>query len=160
MPAFVAEATDVSNRDGVDRLAQLSIDFLPQHGTVAVLGLAYKPNTNVVDESPGLLLAQALDRLEAEVVAFDPAAAPSAGRFLTDRVRLTATAIEAVQLADVIVVATPWQEFAALDPAAFERDPRRVLLDCWRQFPRERFEPYVHLVPLGEALVTSTATVA
>jgi UDPglucose 6-dehydrogenase len=160
MPAFVAEATDMSNRDGVDRLAQLSLDFLPEHGTVAVLGLAYKPNTNVVDESPGLLLAQALDRLGAVVVAFDPAAAQNAGRLLTERIQLTETAIEAVQLADVIVVTTPWQEFSALDPAAFERQPRRVLLDCWRQFPRERFEPYVHLVPLGEALASSTATVA
>jgi UDPglucose 6-dehydrogenase len=160
MPAFVAEATHMSNRDGVDRLAQLSMDFLPKNGTVAVLGLAYKPNTNVVDESPGLLLAQALDRLGAEVVAFDPAAAPNAVRVLPERVRMAETAVEAVQLADVIVVATPWQEFSALDPTALEREPRRVLLDCWRQFPRERYEQYVDLVPLGEALVSAIATPA
>lgn len=160
MPAFVAEATDMSNRDGVDRLAQLALEFLPEHGTVAVLGLAYKPNTNVVDESPGLLLAQSLDRFGAAVVAFDPAAASNAARSLPERVRLTDTAAEAVQAGDVIVVATPWQEFAALDPGLFEREPRRVLLDCWRQFPRERFEEHVRLVPLGEALASGIAASA
>jgi UDPglucose 6-dehydrogenase len=160
MPAYVAEATDMSNRDGVERLAQLAMDFLPENGTVAVLGLAYKPNTNVVEESPGLLLTQSLDRLGAAVVAFDPAAAPNATKVLTERVRIAETALEAVQLADVIVVATPWQEFSALDPAAFERDPRRVLLDCWRQFRRERYEQYVDLVPLGEALESAIPTPA
>jgi UDPglucose 6-dehydrogenase len=158
MPAFVAEATDMSNRDGVDRLAQLALEFLPEHGTVAVLGLAYKPNTNVVDESPGLLLAQSLDRLGAAVIAFDPAAASNAARVLPERVRLTETAVEALQAADVIVVATPWQEFAALDPAVFECEPHRVLLDCWRQFPRERFGEYVRLVPLGEDLASGVTT--
>jgi UDPglucose 6-dehydrogenase len=151
MPAFVAEATDMSNRDGVDRLAQLVMDYLPESGTVAVLGLAYKPNTNVVDESPGLLLAQALDRLGAIVVAFDPAAGPNATRLLAERVRLAETASDAIEPADVIVVATPWQEFSALDPAVFQREPRRVLIDCWRLFPHERFDDSVHLVPLGEA---------
>ena len=55
-PAFVAEATDSANRDGILRLADLVESRLPEDGVVAVLGLSYKPNTDVVEESPGLLL--------------------------------------------------------------------------------------------------------
>jgi UDPglucose 6-dehydrogenase len=160
MPAFVAEATDMFNRDGVDRLAQLAIDFLPDGGIVAVLGLSYKPNTNVVEESPGLLLAQALDRLGVQVVVFDPAAAANAAKDLPERVRFADSANEAVRLADVIVLATAWQEFAALEPSVFDREPTRVVIDCWRQLPREEFEPFVQLVQLGEALVPRMAAAA
>lgn len=151
MPAFVAEATDISNRDGVDRLAQMVIGLLPTGGTAAVLGLAYKANTNVVEQSPGLLLAQSLDQLGVDVVAFDPAAAVNASGILPDSVRLTDSASEAVHAADVVVVATPWEEFRSLEPAEFEREPRRVLVDCWRMFARESFETYVDVVALGEA---------
>src|SRR6266446_1079433 len=59
-PAHVAEATDAANRDGIARLAETVTDRLPPGGSVGVLGLSYKPNTDVVEESPGVYLARTL----------------------------------------------------------------------------------------------------
>src|SRR5258706_8441907 len=49
-PAALAEAVDRANRKQVDRLAELVTSHLRPNGTVGVLGLAYKPNTDVVEQ--------------------------------------------------------------------------------------------------------------
>ena len=58
-PAFVAEATDAGNRDGIERLADI-MRLDSSRKCRGVLGLAYKPNTDVVEESPGVHLLKAL----------------------------------------------------------------------------------------------------
>jgi UDPglucose 6-dehydrogenase len=153
VPAFVAEATDAANRDGTDRLAQLVVDHLPERGVAAVLGLSYKPNTDVLEESPGMHLVKALSEGGVDVVAYDPAAVSHARRALDGGdVRFVASAEDAIREADVVVITTPWQEFAALDPGLFERDgDSRVVIDCWRILPRERIAESATYVALGEA---------
>lgn len=148
-PAFVAEATDMANRDGIDRLASMVVERLPDGGTAAVLGLAYKPNTDVVEESPGLLLVHALAARGVDVVAFDPAAIANARRVTEADVRFADSADEAIRAADVVVFATAWQEFAGLEPSLFERQPPRVVLDCWRVLPAEELSAVVDYVALG-----------
>jgi UDPglucose 6-dehydrogenase len=151
-PAFVAEATDAANRDGIHRLAQLVIDHLPQGGTAAILGLSYKPNTDVVEESPGLHLVRALAERAVGVIAFDPAAVQNARLAMNGVfVRFLDSAEDAIREADVIVLATAWQEFAGLDPTVFDRHgERRVIVDCWRILSPEQLEGVATYVALGE----------
>jgi UDPglucose 6-dehydrogenase len=151
-PAFVAEATDNANRDGIGRLADLVEDRLPEDGTAAVLGLSYKPNTDVVDESPGLLLLAELASRGVDAVGYDPAAMANARRTLNDSARLGESLADAVSGADVIVVATAWDEFKTLDPSLLERngDRRVVVVDCWRVLPAEQIEQVADYVVLGK----------
>jgi UDPglucose 6-dehydrogenase len=154
-PAYVAEATDTANRDGIERLAQLAIDHLPDdQGTAAVLGLSYKPNTDVIEESPGMHLVRALSERGIDVVAFDPAAVPNARRMMDGSdVRFVDSADDAIRDADVVVIATAWQEFAGLDLAALGADrPAPVVIDCWRLLSTDRLDPRVTYVALGEGL--------
>src|SRR5690242_11523132 len=51
VPALLAEATDATNRGQVPRLAAWIRERLPEGGTVGILGLSYKPDTDVVEES-------------------------------------------------------------------------------------------------------------
>jgi UDPglucose 6-dehydrogenase len=152
-PAHVAEATDAANIEDGKRLAQMVIDRLPAGGTAGVLGLAYKPNTDVVEESPGFHLVRALAELGAGVVAFDPVAAANARRALDGAdIRWADSAEECIREADVIAITTAWQEFAGIDPAAFEADgKRRVVIDCWRILTRERLGGTTVYVSLGES---------
>jgi UDPglucose 6-dehydrogenase len=159
-PAFVAEATDHANRDGILRLARLAMERTPDGGTVGVLGLSYKPNTDVVEESPGLLLAQTVAAQGVDVVAYDPAAIPNARRATEGDVRFAESAEECVRDADVVVVATAWQEFEGLDRSVFEREPRRVVIDCWRQLPADRIESVADYVALGEGRPETAPTTA
>lgn len=132
-PAFVAEATDSANRDGISRLADLVEGHLPEGGTAAVLGLSYKPNTDVVDESPGLLLLAELVRRGVDAVGYDPAANANAARFLDGEARLSESLEEAVSAADVVVISTAWDAFGRIEPALLGREGRRrVVIDCWR----------------------------
>jgi UDPglucose 6-dehydrogenase len=135
-PAFVAEATDASNRDGTDRLAAFVAQQLPDGGTAGILGLSYKPGTDVAEEAAGVHLARALALDGIDVVVYDPAAMPNARRELGDAVRFAPSADEVIQSSDVVVLATAWNEFLDLEPSVFERDHQpRVLIDCWRIMP-------------------------
>ena len=155
-PAFLAEATDRSNQDGTRRLAALVREHLPAGGTAAVLGLSYKAETDVVEESPGLLLARTLADEGATVVVFDPAARANAEYVLGDSVQYAESSRDAIRASDVVVIATPWPEFRDLEPAVFEHESEpRVLIDCWRLFSAERFDGPTRYIALGEGSARS-----
>ena len=151
--ARLAEATDRSNREEITLLADLVAAKLPAAGKVAVLGLAYKPDTDVVEESPGFLLAGLLATRGIAVSAYDPQANQNAERVLSKRVVFAASASDCVAQADVVVIATAWDEFRRMEPAQFSRNGSRcrVIIDCWRLFDARRFDRSIEYVALGRS---------
>ena len=83
---------------------------------VAVLGCAFKPETDDVRDSPALNVAAALHLKGAQVTVYDPEAVPTARR-LFPTLSYAASWEDAAQGADVVLVLTEWAEFRALDPA-------------------------------------------
>ena len=81
---------------------------------IALLGLAFKPNTDDMREASSLVLAARLQAAGAEVVAFDPVAEAEA-RLLMHGVDFAADAMAAVAGADAAVLVTEWDEFRELD---------------------------------------------
>jgi UDPglucose 6-dehydrogenase len=77
--------------------------------TVALLGLAFKPNTDDTREAPSLVLASRLLAEGAEVRGWDPIARPE-----LQGVQFCATPLEAVQAADAAVIVTEWPQLAEL----------------------------------------------
>jgi UDPglucose 6-dehydrogenase len=75
---------------------------------VAMWGIAFKAGTDDVRESPAVRIAALLQAEGAEVVAYDPEAS-------SHTVGIAASALEAVDGADVLLVATEWPEFAEVD---------------------------------------------
>jgi UDPglucose 6-dehydrogenase len=82
--------------------------------TVAVLGLAFKPNTDDMRESPSLEIVPALQKAGATVRAYDPEAMKEAKPLLKD-VAWCENAYDTMDDADVLVIVTEWNEFRALD---------------------------------------------
>lgn len=107
---------------------------------VAVLGLAFKPHSDDVRDSPALDVAQGLIQAGADVVAYDPQAnAPAHKRF--PQLKLADTLEQVLVGADIAVLVTEWPEFVSLDPRtagdlmAHQRivDARNVLdAELWR----------------------------
>jgi len=96
---------------------------------VALLGLAFKPQTDDMREASSLVLAARLEGEGAEVVAYDPVAGQVA-RGLLETVAFRDSALEALDGADAAILVTEWPEFAELDwPAAAERMARPLLID-------------------------------
>ncbi|MEM3154430.1 MAG: UDP-glucose/GDP-mannose dehydrogenase family protein [Candidatus Woesearchaeota archaeon] len=82
--------------------------------TIAVLGLAFKPNTDDVRLSPACLLIQDLQEEGAKIRACDPQAVENAKKILKD-VTYCKDAYEASEGADLIILATEWSDFKTMD---------------------------------------------
>ena len=85
--------------------------------TLAVWGLAFKPNTDDMREAPSRTLLESLWAAGAKVRAYDPVAAEETHRIYGDRkdLALVGSAVEALQGADALAIVTEWQEFRSPD---------------------------------------------
>jgi UDPglucose 6-dehydrogenase len=102
---------------------------------IAVLGLAFKPETDDMREAPSLPLIQGLLAAGAEISAFDPEAMASAKLLLPGEVIFAPDASAAVLGADAVVLVTEWNEFRALAPARLLQSMRgRVVVDLRNVF--------------------------
>ena len=96
---------------------------------VALLGLAFKANTDDMREASSLVLSARLQADGAQVVAYDPVAEAEA-RKLMPNVTFASSALEALDGADACIVVTEWPEFGQLDwPASRERMAGNVVVD-------------------------------
>ncbi|MGH7647096.1 MAG: UDP-glucose dehydrogenase family protein [Gemmatimonadaceae bacterium] len=113
----VEEANDRQKHRLFEKLSSVMPDGLK--GTrIAVWGLAFKPQTDDMRESPALTLIESLLDAGASVVAHDPVAMPEARRRLGDRIAYTESNYDALTGADALVVVTDWNQFRHPD---FER---------------------------------------
>lgn len=157
--APLAEATDAVNEAQSRRLARIVLAHLGDDDSVGVLGLSYKPDTAVLEESPGIALAALLAESGVrEINVFDPVATDAATAVLGDRVRACSSADEVVERSEVVAIVTPWPEFALLSLQRPADGPRRsVVIDCWRLLPDGAFGDTVEIVRLGQPLATHVA---
>jgi len=100
---------------------------------IALLGLAFKPDTDDMREASSLVLASRLQSEGAEVIAYDPVASESA-RELLPETAMAPSALEALTDVDAAVLVTEWPEFAALDWAEVAARMRTPLLVDGRNF--------------------------
>src|ERR1700749_2717225 len=84
----LAEATDTINVAQSERLARIVQSRLGGGNAVGVLGLSYKPDTGVIDESPGVALADLLAREGREVNVYEPVAVQAAVHKLPEDVHV------------------------------------------------------------------------
>ncbi len=112
----------------VDMAAALVGSF--QGVRIAVLGAAFKPDSDDVRDSPALDVARRLQEAGALVTVYDPAANLTA-RAVAPRLRYAANASTACRKADLVLHLTEWEEFRRLDPEALGHVVRRkVVVDA------------------------------
>jgi len=128
--ASLAEAVDAFNGSTNDRLAARVLGMVPDGGSVAVLGLSYKPDSNVIEESAGFLLARSLVGSGASVTVHDPMAMDSARGVLGDSVVYASDVDEAIKDKDVVVIMNPDRAYAGLDLATIPKST--MVVDAWR----------------------------
>jgi UDPglucose 6-dehydrogenase len=157
----LAEATDAINVAQSERLARIVGSRLRGGNAVGVLGLSYKPDTGVVEESPGVALARVLTRDGYDVSVYDPVAVKAALSRLPDDVHGCASVAELLERSDVVVITTPWPEFADLPLASINGDGRgRVIIDCWGILSQDRYGEAIDIVRLGRTLEDRVQTEA
>lgn len=108
----VIEVNELQKRRVVSKLQKHLGSLIGKR--IALLGLAFKPDTDDMREASSLVLAARLQGEGAEVVAYDPVAGERAGELL-DSVEMAGSALAALDGADAAVLVTEWAEFAELD---------------------------------------------
>jgi UDPglucose 6-dehydrogenase len=83
---------------------------------VAVLGVAFKPNSDDIRESPGLSIVRKLIRAGATVSIYDPMGLEAAARVVAPKVEVASSVEQAVVDADVLCLLTEWDELRNMDP--------------------------------------------
>lgn len=160
LAAPLPRATDEFNRGIVDTLAERVASSISAGGTIAVLGLAYKPDTNVVEESQGLQLAQRLAQRGLSTIVYDPKATREARGVLGDSVSYAESLKDCIQRADLLVIATPDKEFSNIQTGEMQLRPGQMVFDSWRIL-RTKFENNGHAsyraLGLGGDLISSLA---
>ncbi|GIQ62536.1 hypothetical protein PACILC2_11040 [Paenibacillus cisolokensis] len=126
-----------NNRQRYVVLDKLNEAVGPLNGKqVAVLGLAFKPNTDDMREAPSLTIIPELLKQGATVRAFDPIAAESAKRLLPAEVQYAGSVEEAVTGSDACLILTEWKEVTEMNLARVRLLLKRpVIVDGRNCFP-------------------------
>jgi UDPglucose 6-dehydrogenase len=142
----LAETTDRFNRAQVKWIAEIVKQHRAGTGPIGVLGLTYKPDTDVVEESFGLLLSQTLAGAGLPVVVYDPEADASRALASHPSIQTARSAEDCINRAEVVILATPWAEFSKLSPDKWNQ---KTVIDCWGALAPLEHTAGVRYVRLG-----------
>ncbi len=125
---------------------------------VAVLGLAFKADTDDIRESRSIPLIQRLLEVGGNVRVYDPVAMPAAKAALASRVVYCSSARECIKGADVAIVMTAWRQFKSLKPGDYlelMRSP--VLVDARRIYDPRTYAKKLKYVAVGLGMEGTSA---
>jgi UDPglucose 6-dehydrogenase len=127
-PQLLRAVTEIN----YDQRRRVVVDLLRSLGslrgrTIGILGLAFKPNTDDMRESPATEIIALLQTEGAQVKAYDPVAMDNARRYLT-KVTYGKDAYDTAQDCDALVVVTDWNEFKHLDMELVRQAMRHPVL--------------------------------
>lgn len=110
---IVAAAEEANHRQKLHLVSKIKSHFggKLEGKTIAVWGLAFKPNTDDVREAPALIAIEELLRLGAKVRAYDPIAIPTARKIIGEKVTYCSGSYHTLENADALLICTEWNEF-------------------------------------------------
>jgi len=154
--ATLAETTHHTNRALAEKTVERLRPVIHKGATVAILGLAYKPYSHVIEESQGIYLAKALSHAGARVIAYDPLAGEAAKTELAYHALVLDSLENCLAQADVVLITTPDPAFKALRHSHFRRNPVTVI-DFWRILDAELAgKQGIRCIPIGRSVDDAT----
>jgi UDPglucose 6-dehydrogenase len=137
-PQLLRAVMDINADQRREVIAKLKAVLGDLHGkTIALLGLAFKPNTDDMRDAPSADIANMLLSKGARVKGYDPVAMKVATRFLPSAVQLAENPYECARDADAVIIVTEWNEFKQLDLAQLKQAMKQpVMIDA-----RNIYEP-------------------
>jgi UDPglucose 6-dehydrogenase len=141
---LLEEVIRINEAQPARMIALLEKEFPRLEGVpVGVLGLAFKPDTDDLRESPALRLIDLLAAKGADVLAYDPVAMPAAREALDGRpVTFCPTLADIVKRSRALLLATSWKEFEELPGLIARRRPQPLLVDGRRQIDPRQIKRY------------------
>jgi UDPglucose 6-dehydrogenase len=148
--ARLAQATDEINRFQVKHLVDLVLKQIPENNKVSVIGLTYKPNTCIIEESPAVRLIEELLKRDVEVVTYDPLAMSNTRAHFGDDLLYASSLRDCFSYSPLCIITTPADEFKAIDKSYIVHNPTTII-DCWRILDPARLGRKVKYIAIGRA---------
>jgi UDPglucose 6-dehydrogenase len=134
---------DVNKRQPDQVFALLAKHFPSLEGKrVTVLGLAFRPDTTDMRESPAILIVHRLLEEGATVSAYDPVAAEEARQVFKDKVRLCGSLDDALSDVDAVVLVTRWEEFERVPALLAQAGEKPLFVDGRRMLDKTSVDRY------------------
>jgi UDPglucose 6-dehydrogenase len=95
---------------------------------VAILGLAFKPDTNDMREARSIPIIENLLKEGVSITVYDPVAVPTAQSIFKTKINYAPSAIDCLKNAECCIIVTEWDEFKKLKPEYFERNMKKPIL--------------------------------
>ena len=125
---------------------------------IAVLGLAFKPNTDDMREAASIVVTEKLIEQGAEVVAYDPIAKDNAKSILSDRTFYADSVEEAVKESDAVLILTEWDEIKNVDLSVFKSMKYPLVIDGRNCFSLEEMKDNnIEYHSVGRSLIQNKA---
>lgn len=148
--AKISELVDEINEEQLSRIVHLAEEKLEKGDKVAILGLSYKPDTPIVEESQAVEIARTLVEKGYQVAVYDPQAMENVHRVEGARFIYSTGINDCLRGASLCLITTPWKEFKNIDTARLQATMKKaVVIDCWR-FLEDQNLSEVEYIPLGE----------
>lgn len=155
VPVNISEATQQINDHQIDRLEKIVKDQ-DCGKNIGILGLSYKPGTDVIEQSPGIHLANRLNKRGYNVSVYDPKAMNEATKALKEGIVCAPSLKECLTNCDLSLIMTNWPEFKEINPHDTGTCVR--IIDCWRVLNKEDFTNDCLVIYLGQGKETEKLT--
>ncbi len=145
------KATDAVNHFQTEHIVNRVLSCLSDSNSkvISVLGLAYKPNTPVIEESPGIKIIEGLlKKKDIEIIAYDPLAMEGARVHFGDNILYASSIKNCLSYSSLCIITTQDDEFKSIDDSYIVHDPTTII-DCWRIIDPSRFGGRVKYIALG-----------
>jgi UDPglucose 6-dehydrogenase len=109
------EANNYQRKRIIEKIKDLFSNREIKNKTVAVLGLAFKANTDDIRESAAIEIIKKLQKASAKIKTYDPKAMENAKKILNNKIKFYNSPYETAKNADILLIATEWDEFKKLN---------------------------------------------
>jgi len=140
--AKLSEMVHEVNMDQIQRIGKIIKEMSYGIGKdkaetkVGILGLSYKPDTPIIEDSQAIDIVQFLLTQGYQITIYDPQAMYNAQGVFGDKVSYAKNAQICADRVDVLLLTTPWKEFKKVKLK--NRKKKLYVLDCWRIFSEEQ----------------------
>ena len=142
----LAKATDNINKYQTERLIKIIKSKIPLKSTITILGISYKPNTPVIEESQGLSLAKELLTLDYTVRLTDPEGLKSLQSDQEFKDKIFNSYEKAIDDANILIIMIPWKEYSNIN---FSKIKAKTVIDPWRTIDSSNLPSFITLVQPG-----------
>lgn len=145
----IPQATHMTNLNQIKRITKKVLDYYQVGMSVGILGLSYKPFTDVIEESQGVLLAQALKMKRIKLNLHDPLSLENAKIILgNNEVKYFENLKDCIKVSNILVITTNWPEYKSIREDWLRNTPK-VIIDLWRLIDKNNLTKNTKYVPLG-----------